>query len=328
MKKTISVLLAVALCICLAVPVLAEGNNKFERLDIKLDSGIQVEFETAFHSFEYVSLDARSEDIVSVIRVKPGTMVTVSQPFTADVHTWSSMGEYYSDALERESYAYLKDGSVEVRTGKVELMFEAIDYMYATYIKLGTIDGETVLVEYYDVDYVWQNNPFEDVSPWAPYYEAVLWAYYNDITKGTSATMFSPDSTCTRGQVVTFLWRALNCPEPETKTNPFKDVKPSDYYYKAVLWAVEEGITNGTSATTFSPNATCKYEHVLTFLWRALGTPVPFLSRESNPFGMSAYYAEAFEFAAEYGMIDYEINPAAFCPRGDIVEFMYYVMPK
>ena len=326
MKKVISILLAVVLCVMLAA--FASDGNLYGPISITLDNGISVEFETAIHTYDFVSLDAKTEDMVSVIRVKPGTMVSVSQPFTADVHTWNSMGEYYSDVLERESYAYLKDGTVEVRTGKIEWLFETIDYMYATYLLLGTIGGEKLLVEYYDVDYIWQNNPFEDVSPWSYYYEAVLWAYYRDVTTGTSATSFSPESTCTRGQVVTFLWRALNCPEPETKINPFKDVKPSDYYYKAVLWAVEEGITNGTSATTFSPNATCKYEHVLTFLWRALGTPMPFLSHESNPFGTTAYYAEAFEFAAEYGMIDYEINPAAFCPRADIVEFMYRVMPK
>ena len=96
-------------------------------------------------------------------------------------------------------------------------------------------------------------NPFTDVPEGAYYYDAVMWAYRSGITTGTTKTKFAPASTTTRGQVVTFLWRALGEPEPETTVNPFEDVKASDYYYKPILWAVEKGITNGTSAKRFSP---------------------------------------------------------------------------
>ena len=118
-------------------------------------------------------------------------------------------------------------------------------------------------------------NPFKDVRQGAFYYEAVLWAVENGITTGTSATTFSPNSYCTRKQIVTFLWRANGSPEPTSSANPFTDVKATDYFYDAVLWAVEKGITTGTSATTFAPNATCSRGQCVTFLWRAQGKPEP-----------------------------------------------------
>ena len=115
-------------------------------------------------------------------------------------------------------------------------------------------------------------NPFVDVPAGAYYYDPVLWAVNHDpqITNGTSPTTFSPDNTCTRAQVVTFLWRAMGCPEPKLTANPFVDVEAGTYFYKAVLWAVEMGITNGTSATTFSPVATCQRSQIVTFLYRDL----------------------------------------------------------
>lgn len=111
------------------------------------------------------------------------------------------------------------------------------------------------------------NNPFTDVTG-GYYYKAVLWAVENNITSGTSATTFSPNSTCTRAQIVTFLWRFEGSPAPKTMNNPFTDVKAGAYYEKAVLWASETGVTAGTSATTFSPDATCTRAQVVTFLYR------------------------------------------------------------
>ena len=109
--------------------------------------------------------------------------------------------------------------------------------------------------------------PFTDVSADSYYYDAVLWAVENGIAKGTSHTTFSPDATCTRAQAVTFLWRSEKSPAGDTD-NPFTDVKPTDYYADAVLWAVREKITKGTGNTTFSPNANCTRAQIVTFLWR------------------------------------------------------------
>ena len=112
------------------------------------------------------------------------------------------------------------------------------------------------------------SNPFTDVKEKDYYYEPVLWAVANGITTGTSATEFSPVDECTRAQVVTFLWRAAGKPEPGLKENPFGDVGASAYYCKAVLWAVEEGITTGTSATEFSPEDICTRGQIVTFIYR------------------------------------------------------------
>ncbi|MBQ2469284.1 MAG: S-layer homology domain-containing protein, partial [Clostridia bacterium] len=114
------------------------------------------------------------------------------------------------------------------------------------------------------------NNPFRDVRSGEYYYKAVLWAVGEGITLGTSKTAFSPDDVCTRGQIVTFLWRANGKPTPAKTNNPFKDVKPNDYFYDAVLWAVEKGVTLGTDASHFSPSDTCTRSQVVTFLYRAM----------------------------------------------------------
>jgi hypothetical protein len=113
------------------------------------------------------------------------------------------------------------------------------------------------------------DNPFVDLKEGSSYYEAVLWAYQNGVTSGIDATHFAPKQSCTRAQVVTFLWRAAGAPDPSDDGDPFSDVDPEAYYYKAVLWAVEKGITNGTSAGAFSPDSTCTRAQIVTFLFRA-----------------------------------------------------------
>ena len=113
------------------------------------------------------------------------------------------------------------------------------------------------------------NNPFTDVKEGQYYYDAVLWAVENGITTGLNATTFGTNADCNRGQIVTFLWRAMGKPAPTSSNNPFTDVPESQYYYDAVLWAVEKGITTGLSATSFGPNATCTRGQIVTFLYRA-----------------------------------------------------------
>lgn len=112
------------------------------------------------------------------------------------------------------------------------------------------------------------NNPFKDVAAGVWYYKAVLWASETGVTAGTSTTTFSPNQTCTRGQIVTFIWRYEGSPEATSSNNPFTDVPDGTWYTKAVLWASKTGVTAGTSATTFSPNATCTRAQIVTFLYR------------------------------------------------------------
>ena len=170
-------------------------------------------------------------------------------------------------------------------------------------------------------------NPFVDVKEGAYYYDAVLWAVEQKITSGTSATTFSPDASCTRAQMVTFLWRAAGSPKVENGKNPFTDVKADAYYYDAVLWAVEKGVTSGTSATTFSPDATVTRGQTVTFLYRNAGSPevsgtMPFTDVEAD-----AYYAKAVQWAVQQkittGTSETTFSPMSDCARGQIVTFLY-----
>ena len=113
-------------------------------------------------------------------------------------------------------------------------------------------------------------NPFADVSDNDYFLEPVLWAVANGITSGTGNGNFSPNNTCTRGQVVTFLWRAMGKPDPVSTENPFSDVSENDYFFKPVLWALENGVTSGTGGGKFSPNDPCTRGQVVTFLFRAM----------------------------------------------------------
>ena len=173
-----------------------------------------------------------------------------------------------------------------------------------------------------------ESNPFTDVKESNFYYESVLWAVENEITKGTSATTFSPNEFCTRAQVVTFLWRAAGCPEPESTVCPFADVEADDYFYKAVLWAMENGITSGATKTEFSPDAKCTRAQIVTFLHRSIGSPKP--ESTENPFRdlpSGEYYSEAVLWAVENGITKGTsadtFSPKANCSRAQVVTFLY-----
>ena len=170
--------------------------------------------------------------------------------------------------------------------------------------------------------------PFTDVEAGIYYYEPVAWAVEKEVTTGTSETTFSPNATCTRNQVVTFLWRAMGKPEPTSNNNPFVDVKEDDYFYKAVLWAVEKGITNGVDDTHFGPEASCTRAQVATFLWRTLGSQAP--TSQNHPFNdivKGQYYYDAVLWAVENkvttGTSDNTFEPDSTCTRGQIVTFLY-----
>ena len=175
-----------------------------------------------------------------------------------------------------------------------------------------------------------KENPFVDVAEDAYYFDPILWAVEKGIAHGMSANTFAPDATCTRGQVVTFLWRASGCPKSKNTDNPFSDVKSGDYYYDAILWAVENGITSGMSATTFEPDAACTRGQVATFLWRTQGKPTPSGSKTFTDVAPGTYYYDAILWAAEngitHGMGGSIFAPDATCTRGQIVTFLYRAM--
>lgn len=175
-------------------------------------------------------------------------------------------------------------------------------------------------------------NPFTDVSESDYYCDAVRWAAAKGVTGGTSATTFAPNTTCTRAQTVTFLWRAAGSPEPTATANPLTDVPEDAYYYKAVLWAVGEGITAGTSATTFAPDATVSRAQVAAFLWRAAGEPVVNYAMAFTDVPADSYYTEAVRWAVSEGITsgtsETTFAPADACTRAQIVTLLYRYLDK
>ena len=169
--------------------------------------------------------------------------------------------------------------------------------------------------------------PFTDVAEGAYYADAVAWAIQNKVTSGVSATTFAPNASCTRGQMVTFLWKAAGSPEPKSLTTAFTDVKSGAYYEKAVAWAVENKVTTGTSATTFSPDATVTRGQSVTFLWKANNSPAAEGTSAFTDVAASAYYASAVNWAVEKGvtsgMSATTFSPNSNCTRAQIVTFLY-----
>ena len=233
-------------------------------------------------------------------------------------------------------------GSVSVREGRDQTFTITPDKSYA--VSNVKIDGKSIgAVKSYTFENVSRThtievifmkangNPqtgvFVDVATGSYYEDAVDWAVENGITKGTDDTHFSPDGICTRAQAVTFLWRTAGSPKPETRTMPFTDVPVGSYYYDAVLWAVENGITKGTSDTTFSPNMTCTRAQIVAFLWRSEKSPA---AGTANPFAdvkSTAYYADAVLWAVKEditkGTTSTAFSPNTDCTRAQIVTFLW-----
>lgn len=233
-------------------------------------------------------------------------------------------------------------GNVSVREGRDQTFTITPDKDYA--VANVKIDGKSIgAVKSYTFENVRRThtievifmkangNPqigvFVDVATGSYYEDAVDWAVENGITKGTDDTHFSPDGICTRAQAATFLWRAAGSPKPETRTMPFTDVPAGSYYYDAVLWAVENGITKGTSNTTFSPNMTCTRAQIVTFLWRSEKSPAAGTANLFVDVKSTVYYADAVLWAVKEditkGTTNTTFSPDADCTRAQIVTFLW-----
>lgn len=170
--------------------------------------------------------------------------------------------------------------------------------------------------------------PFVDVNEDQYYYDPVIWAVTRSVTSGTDATHFSPDRNCTRGQVVTFLWRAAGCPKPMGAENPFSDVKQEHYFCDAVLWAVEQGITQGVGSGRFAPDQEVTRAQFVTFLWRWAGkAELPDAVEPFDDVSEGDYYSDAVIWAMEHG-ITKGVSANRFgansgCTRGQVVTFLY-----
>ena len=250
------------------------------------------------------------------------------------VYTCESCGETKTEEVERLDHSYNKGEITTAPTCTAKGIKTFTCSMCSdTYTEAvpakghSFANGSCTVCDAEDPNYV-LSNPFVDVKESDYFYTPVLWAVQKGITTGTSATTFEPNSPCTRGQIVTFLWRAAGSPEPTTTANPFSDIGEKDYFYKAVLWAVEKGITTGTGKGKFSPNDSCTSAQVATFLWRSQGKPS--VTNSNNPFSdvpAETYYYNAVLWAVENGITNGtgkgKFSPDDSCTRGQIVTFLY-----
>ena len=282
-----------------------------------------------------------------------GTEITTDTEFPADTTVyahWTYTGgggssgySYYTiKATAGTGGSISPSGNVSVREGRDQTFTITPDKGYA--VANVKIDGKSIgAVKSYTFENVSRThtievifmkangNPqtgvFVDVATGSYYEDAVDWAVENGITHGTDDSHFSPDGICTRAQAVTFLWRTAGSPASKTSAMPFTDVPVGSYYYDAVLWAVENGITKGTSDTTFSPNMTCTRAQIVTFLWRSQKSPA---AGTANPFTdvkSTAYYADAVLWAVKEnitkGTTNTTFSPDADCTRAQIVTFLW-----
>ena len=293
-----------------------------------------------FTGWSGTGLDGENNMTVTIPKGSTGNRIyTAHWRYNGSGHSYS----YYTiKATAGAGGSISPSGNVSVREGRDQPFTITPDKGYA--VSNVKIDGKSIgAVKSYTFDNVRRThtievifmkangNPqigvFVDVATGSYYEDAVDWAVENGITKGTDDTHFSPDGICTRAQAATFLWRAAGSPKPETRTMPFTDVPAGSYYYDAVLWTVENGITKGTSNTTFSPNMTCTRAQIVTFLWRsekcpAAGTANPFADVKST-----VYYADAVLWAVKEditkGTTNTTFSPDADCTRAQIVTFLW-----
>ena len=275
-----------------------------------------------------------------------GDRITTETVFWADttvyahwVYTGGGGGAYDSRCTIRASAgangSITPGGNVSVRTGSDQTFLITPDEGYA--ISDVRIDGRSIGAV---MRYTFENvrsahtieasftaaSTFADVPAGSYYERAVIWAAANGITNGVGNGQFGVDAPCTRAQAVTLLWRAAGSPAPEISAMPFTDVPVGSYYYDAVLWAVKNGIAKGMSETTFGPDASCTRAQIVTFLYRAFGTPAggDAAFADTTP---NAYYAEAVRWAVATGVTTGTSNttfsPNADCTRAQIVTFLW-----
>ena len=293
-----------------------------------------------FTGWSGTGLDGENNMTVTIPTGSTGNRIyTAHWRYNGSGHSYS----YYTiKATAGAGGSISPSGNVSVREGRAQTFTITPDKGYA--ISNVKIDGKSIgSVKSYTFENVRRphtievifmkanGNPqtgvFVDVATGSYYEDAVDWAVENGITKGTDDTHFSPDGICTRAQAVTFLWRTAGSPKPEIRAMPFTDVPVGSYYYDAVLWAVENGITKGTSDTTFSPNMTCTRAQIVAFLWRSEKSPA---AGTANPFAdvkSTAYYADAVLWAVKEnitkGTTSTTFSPNADCTRAQIVTFLW-----
>ena len=301
-----------------SLELLVCNNNKLKELDLsrntmlqKIDcSGNQLDGLDLSHNTALVTLKCISNRLTDL---DLGENTAINEVKCYDNHLAVldiSRNSNILRAVKEGVWEYVED------TQGIPFLYHAFNLYYID------TDPDTVLIT--------DGNPFSDVKEGKFYYKPVMWAYYHEpkITGGTDPTHFKPNDPCTRAQVVTFLWRAKGCPEPAITETRFTDVNPEKFYYKAMLWAVENNITTGTDDTHFKPNDPCTRAQVVTFLWRAEGSPAP----ESTVISFTDVNPGKFYYLPMLWAVNNNIttgtSPTTFepnttCTRSQVVTFLF-----
>ena len=272
--------------------------------------------------------------------LKAGAPAITTQPKSASVKegadvTFSVAAE--GEGLSYQWYCESKGSAAKVGTNGPTYTIKAVNvpddngtaYYCVVSNKAGEVTSDKATLT---VSKLGAMTTFSDVPEGAYYTDAVAWAVEKGVTSGTSGTTFSPNADCTRAQIVTFLWRAAGSPTPKSKESAFTDVVAGSYYETAVQWAVENGITSGTSATTFSPNAACTRAQTVTFLWRSQKSPADGAANSFTDVAEGTYYTDAVKWAVKNGITSgtstTTFSPNADCSRAQIVTFLYRCLGK
>ena len=325
MKKTITLLLIVSLLLSLFSGFAAAAKAEEPGKSGNCEEG---------HTWNEgeVQAEATCEEAGSMLYTCTVCGETKEEEIPANGHACALVEETPATCTEDGNIAYLRCGSCGKLFSKeayeeteelVELSAEDVVIPAAGH---QFEDGECIICEEEDPDYV-PPMPFDDVTDGAFYVDTVAWAVKNEITNGITETTFSPDSICTRAQVVTFLWRANGEPEPQSDECQFEDVSKDAFYYKAMLWAVESGITNGISEKQFAPNSFCSRGQIVTFLYRAYGAPEVTSRRPFRDVAPENFFCAPVIWAVENGITlgttDVTFSPNDSCTRAQAVTFLY-----
>lgn len=273
------------------------------------------------YTIDYVTFDQSA-----VSAVNEGSLYTYYSGYNYGGSVKTTDKFYYSATASQNALsdvAFL--ASRYAKTG------ETVYIPFTIYARYGTTGTGTRQLTGTVAIKIGQTMNFIDVKTSDYFYNSVKWAVGKNITNGTSSTTFSPYKSCTRAEIVTFLWRAAGSPEPTTTRNPFRDVNAVTHssYYKAILWASQKGITSGTSTTAFSPDQVCTRAQIVTFLYRYAGQPSGYYSNPFKDVGATseASYYKAILWAVGKGITTgtsaTTFSPYASCNRAEAVTFLY-----
>ena len=290
-------------------------------------------------SYSRVSVTDAHWLLKNIFHCSPEAISKMRADLAGNPNVYEYGGYYYAQLLGVGDGFYTKNMRVYDYGNLYLLQFQMFadpsrDYLYTRYAVVGqvTADGMRFWSLYYFGDTKPSDTGFLDVDDDAYYAPSVQWALDKEITSGVSDYSFAPNSRCTRAQAVTFLWRAAGKPEPKTAANPFSDVPAGIYYEKPVLWAVENGITNGTGAGRFSPDSPCTRAQIVTFLHRTAGSPAPKSAAGFSDVAPGSYYEAPVVWAVEKGITTGtgggKFSPDSYCTRAQMVTFLQRFLDK